>query len=434
MTASTNSCSASAALANACPTRPPGGFSEKIWDLVLVGGFLVAVYLPLCCLSPWQADEAIEQAEQRRAATFPQVEWVYRGPLPCPGTRSLLGFPVQFETWFNDHVGFRPWLVDAYKLARWHGLTTAGLDVLGRKESAGVIRGLDGWLFIGGKDQIDDYRCARPFTAEELDRWVRVLAARRRWLARRGIEYVLFVAPNPATIYPEYLPRAYDRVGNASRLDQLLAHVKQTACVEMLDVRGPLLEAKASHRLYQKTDTHWNDVGAWVAYHTLMSHLAKRWPGAAPFELADFDLTEVRAQGGDLARTLDSSDRIRDDWPTLSRRRPSRATVQVLDETQGVSFDRIATSPSAPLGGAVIWHDSFMKRLMPWLDEHWQRVRYLRVADFPADVITQERPQIVVHEIGERRLMAEIPDNPSDVWAEEQAEMMATVRDDGEVR
>ena len=41
---------------------------------------------------------------------------------------------------------------------------------------------------------------------EELLRWGRVLEERRRWLAERGISYLLVLVPNKHRMYAQYMP------------------------------------------------------------------------------------------------------------------------------------------------------------------------------------------------------------------------------------
>jgi alginate O-acetyltransferase complex protein AlgJ len=57
----------------------------------------------------------------------------------------------------------------------------------------------------------------------------------------------------------------------------------------------------------------------------------------------------------------------------------------------------------------VIFRDSFMSRLVPFLSEHFSRAVYLWQNDFDDDVVTREHPDIVIQEIVGRHLYGFIP-------------------------
>ena len=63
--------------------------------------------------------------------------------------------------------------------------------------------------------------------------------------------------------------------------------------------------------------------------------------------------------------------------------------------------------PSLPR--AVIFRDSFVSRLVPFLSEHFSRAVYLWQNDFDADVVTKEHPDVVIQEIVGRHLYNFIP-------------------------
>ena len=63
-------------------------------------------------------------------------------------------------------------------------------------------------------------------------RWIMDdLVARRDWLAERGIKYLVVVAPNKNTVYPEMLPGGFEKATDDSQLDQLLRYIKKNSIV-----------------------------------------------------------------------------------------------------------------------------------------------------------------------------------------------------------
>ena len=60
---------------------------------------------------------------------------------------------------------------------------------------------------------------------------------------------------------------AYNRLGTVlSRLDQLKAHLKANSTIcRVLDLRETILNEKSRHQVFYRTDTHWNNRGAWLS-------------------------------------------------------------------------------------------------------------------------------------------------------------------------
>ena len=117
-----------------------------------------------------------------------------------------------------------------------------------------------------------------------LERWRVVLEARRDWLAKRGIKYLLVVAPDKETIYAEDVPPWFTRAPGPSRLEQLREMLERTRAVDFLDLTDAVAAQKASERVYHLTDTHWNDAGAFAGYRAITARLAAWFPAVAPLD------------------------------------------------------------------------------------------------------------------------------------------------------
>jgi alginate O-acetyltransferase complex protein AlgJ len=67
----------------------------------------------------------------------------------------------------------------------------------------------------------------------------------------------------------------------------------------------------------------------------------------------------------------------------------------------------VIDDPSLPR--AVIFRDSFVSPLVPFLSEHFSRAVYLWQNDFDAGVVETEHPDVVIQEIVGRHLYNFIP-------------------------
>jgi hypothetical protein len=371
--------------------------SRRAADLALVVAFAGGTVAPLArsVLGP---PCAAVSSEFRRPA-----------PLPPLGLQAeqLWELPARFEAFYNDRFGFRGSLIQSLSAlqVRW----------LAHSSTAKVTVGKRGWLFSSELPGGPDHRAARPFTTEDLERWRRVLEARRDWLARRGIRYLFVVAPNKQSIYPEDLPRGLRRQQAAgSRVEQLVAHLAAHSDVPVLDLRRPLLAAKAGERVYDQTDTHWNDRGGYVGYRAILEALAPAFPVLAPRPRADFESVVERRKGGDLARMLSLDDQLPEEYLGLARRTPwhvreADAGIRLPPGPQPFAFEN--DDPGLPR--AVFLCDSFTTQMYPFLSEHFRRVVYLWQMAFPTfetQFLERERPDVVIQEMVERKLLLGVPD------------------------
>jgi alginate O-acetyltransferase complex protein AlgJ len=377
----------------------------RVADLILITGFLSAIWLPLVGML-FGLDAAFVFSENRTLAPRPSLAL----------KRDILrSFPATFESYFNDHFGFRK------RLIRW--LSVIKVEGLGVSSSPHVVLGKDGWLFLTSDPLLQDYRHTRLFSREELESWRRLLEARRDWLAARGIRYLFVVTPNKETIYPGLMPRAYNRVHQRSRLDQLVQYMCSHSDVRVLDVREDLLRSKDRERLYKITDSHWNQRGAHVAYQRIAGALSDWFPDVEPRPRSAYRGIAYPSKGGDLALMLGLEDRIRDEdllleplVPLLARpldagqwsANPLNAVRWSLPPgtpAQVPPFERANTN----LPRAVVFHDSFIGDLVHSLSEHFRRVVYSASDSFDRTLVDWERPDVVIQEMVERKLMLPPP-------------------------
>ena len=121
---------------------------------------------------------------------------------------------------------------------------------------------------------------AVPFTRDELEAWRTTLEHTQDWMESHGIAYVFVLAPDKHAVYPELLPASVRRVGAETRTDALVRYLGDHSTVPVLDLRDALRAAKIRERIYHRTDTHWNDRGAFAASQALLRLLAPA-PGGA---------------------------------------------------------------------------------------------------------------------------------------------------------
>jgi len=353
--------------ANSLPAQnsPAGG---KVWmsiaGMVL---FLCFLWLPMID-SLWPLLPSPPNTEKRALAPAPDLRW-----------EALRDFPKHFELYFNDHFGGRRWLVRMH-----HAIHVEYLGVSPQKE---VLVGRDGWLFFTPDKSLADHYGLIRYSPKELETIRRIIQKETRWLKERGIPFLILVGPDKQSIYPEYWPTASAANKPLTRLDQILAYLGPEEKENFIDVRRELVEAKKNGRVYSRTDTHWTSYGAFIAYRKVLEALSGSIPAIQPFSFSKFSLADRSAPGnGDLAAMLSLTGILSDREITMVPKHPLIPGHKKIPK-------------------AIIFHDSFIEQLKPFLEPHFEHIIYFPRGKTNLDYgqIDREHPNFVLLELVERQ-------------------------------
>jgi hypothetical protein len=128
------------------------------------------------------------------------------------------------------------------------------------------------------------------------------IETRVQWLKdnTNGTELIYVVVPNSMTVFPETVPAQYKRFEGEGRSAQFIKAAKDAGAT-VLNVTDAMLAHKTDEfKLFHKTDSHWTEYGAWVAYTELMNYISKKWPDAAPRKIEEMGFYEKDVDGGDM--------------------------------------------------------------------------------------------------------------------------------------
>jgi len=370
------------------PVPPPAPASFPVRDRVVATLFALAIAVPLVALTlTWT----------RTMTLFEK-----RAMAPWPAIALTASFPPDFERAFADRFGGRDTLI------RLHHASL--LELFGVSALTTVLPGRDGWYYWLGEDGLSldrHYRGVAPFPNAFVDATATELIRRHDWLAARGIAYVVVVVPEKFTIYPEHLPPWIVKSPQATPYDRVVAAL-QGSTVTLLDLRPALRAAKARERVYYQTDSHWNYLGAMVAYDAIMREaqraLSPRLPEVVPPRRPDY-VPGTDYYSGDLIGMLGMPGRIReDDVAPLGK---------ILADNTSRCAKRIAAQPSdveiyeCNRPGslrAVVYRDSMAIPLIPMLAENFSRVVFITGRALDPELIEREKPDLVIEEMVERAL------------------------------
>ncbi len=361
---------------------------DRLYTLVFI---TVLVVMGLAAFRP-QPSTTLE-AENRTMA-----------PWPALGIDPTL--PTAFERAFADRFGGRETLLKFRNRAQ--------VRLFGAPASSNVMIGRDGWLFFLGEDgtAFDRfYRGTLAVSDAQLHAVVAELKRRRDFLAANGIAYVVTIAPDKTTIYAEQLPWWATQLVPRTPLDRLVDAIRADGSLRFVDVRAALRAAKLRERVYFSTDSHWNLLGAAVAYRALMREvtdaLAPRHVEIAPVALPPY-VPAVDVYRGDLARLTGDPEWFGEpDYAPLGKvlAAPQTRCAKRTDAEQNNGFERYACD-RADLPRAIMYRDSMAIPLIPLIAENFSRSVYVGSRQLDSAFVLRERPDVVIEEMVERSMLA----------------------------
>jgi hypothetical protein len=270
-----------------------------------------------------------------------------------------------------------------------------------------VLVGRHGRLFLDyDTNQIMAQHTGRlRFTSGELEAWRAQLEERIDWLASRGTHYLFVVAPDVAAVFPHDLPEHVRPVADRP-LVQLMRHLEETGSPAEILYPLDALADESRHVTYPKTETHWSEWGAFLAYRAICEKLLEvvRMREITERQIVVHDNTLE----GDLGSKLD---------PPVSS---PHAFVEVRGVAQArfVADNRVEnrgrrieySCEAAPDVCCLLLGDSYAAGFVPILAESFRRVVLAYVPTLDRALVEEVQPDVVIHEMAERFLIS-VPDD-----------------------
>lgn len=304
------------------------------------------------------------------------------------GQESAVQKTSREESWFEAvQGGIRRFTADLFlkgEMIDFNRNLTRRLTGNRYMESTLVLLGKENWLFYKAKgdgEPLEDYMGTNHFPEEELQTIAGNLTAMRDVLEQeRGIRFVAMGIPNKENMYPEYMPDTVPKLNQTSKADQLAEYLRENTDVTYVYLKEALLKAKEDYEIYYKTDTHWNQIGAFVG---LQAFFAQVYGTCAAPESVSFEVSGGYA--GDLATVA----RLKDSWciDTLYTFR-----VETADPAQ--HRDEVL----------LIIGDSFSNYLKDIAGPYYEKVYRVTAAEFTMSMLDRYRPDIVLWELVERKM------------------------------
>lgn len=269
-----------------------------------------------------------------------------------------------------------------------------------------TLVGPNGWLVYATDRSMDRFQNVRPLTETDLTAYKKSLLEFQTLVEANGAKLFFVVAPYKNTVYPEYVPAEIPKIGAKSQVDQILNYLVRQSSIQVIDLRPAMFQAKQDAQVYYSTDTHWNDLGGFAAYQSILEALKPTFPQLSPHPISDFDISAQPPKVMDLSFIIGSKSLVEERVQlTPLFRRTSHADTMTLPSGRHVTFAR---TQSIDLPVALFFHDSFLYSVMPFLSEHFSRTFYVDIQAgndmLPRAWVEQVRPDVVIIVLNEHFL------------------------------
>lgn len=313
---------------------------------------------------------------------------------PSLSVDSYETFPKDYTAYFNDHLQFRNDLVTLN--------TEIDYFVYNKSTIEKVIVGGNNWLFYARVDDGDPISCyhgTNLFNDEELQALTANCIRQRDFLAEQGKEFVIFIAPNKERMYSEYMPYYYGQPAPNYRALQVYQYLKANTDLRVIYPYDELMQAKndAGVNIYFKTDTHWNNIGAYVGARSLCKELGIEMPS-----LTSEEITIVKGNhiSGDLAQMLNLKKQLEFADYRYSIVGYDTHNMETIKSNNSEAYIYHATD--ADPRKIYIIRDSFSSAMAPYIGSQFTDSYLRHINSYSYENLVEQNPDIVVYETVER--------------------------------
>lgn len=298
------------------------------------------------------------------------------------------------ERFVNDDLKLRPPLLDLQRMIY--------VTALGRSPAPDkVVIGEDGWLFLGEYfgDIIKESKGIKTLNEEERKLMVDNVVRSKEFLKGKGIDYFLTIAPNKHSVYGEHLPIA--KVG-PNILETFTKDIGKK--VNFIDLKKDY-DKNGPDILFDKTNTHFNGIGAFEASNTLIEEMRKKYPDIPSLIREDYTKSLYNPKTDELTRMLRVENKL--DKITFMNTSGKRANtgpkqLPVPDRFPMKNFyEKRYVNEGKPYK-VLMFGDSFMGQMVPFLKTQFGEVTFVGENMLNSEAVMIDKPDIVIQEIVER--------------------------------
>jgi hypothetical protein len=271
--------------------------------------------------------------------------------------------------------------------------------------------GEDDWIFYIGGPAKENFENRKPLTKNELSSIKNVLEKRAIWLKERGIHFYMVFPPMSQTVYKEHIGPRMRQYYKQTKSEQLLEYLKKNSDLDIIDVYSPLMKIKNNPGLkspYYKNNCHWNYIGGYAAYCSIIDYIKKDLPEIGePLTAKDFNWVLTDKYKPDLLQLMDI-----DMFYQFQQYIPVMNYNIITDTIYPVYLDLNASAPPACVRTnrkshptMLMFGDSYAASIVEFLFNNFSKTYFIWTPLFHPDIIEKEKPDIVIQEMVDASIM-----------------------------
>lgn len=271
--------------------------------------------------------------------------------------------------------------------------------------SSQVVAGKEDWLFYVEKidsDSIADYEGTDRYTEAELMEFLYATVENQNRMNEKGIQLAVLVVPNKENVYSEYMPDYYIH-NPISNTDLLVEYLKSNG-INIVSSKEDMLKLSSKYQLYYPYDSHWNQLGAYVAVGTVLRQFDIHMEELQNRKITSYPLHGNYHEGAwsDLANMSGLNYVLNDE-----REFEVEGTIQMDWNQYAISqYNKEVwhyNNPDAMVAGKVfLIGDSCRTAMIPALSEVYQDVYVIHRTDYNPQMLEAVQPDYVIVEYVER--------------------------------
>lgn len=353
---------------------------NKVREIIFIIIFFIAIIIPMIMLN----NKTFDDKEKRELVKLPSFI-INKG--------VNYNFSKDFDSWFNDHYGLRENFISIN--------SNIHLNIFKDSPNYNVITGKNNWLFYGKENSVEYFQGKNLYSVEQLHHIAYVLNNRQKDLKQKGIDFVIILSPNKETIYNEYYKSGIHNISGITKTDQFVDFMKNHSTIKVIDLRETLLQSKGKDDLYYKTDSHWNQYGAFFGAKKIISEIKKiGYNNINDLDLNDYNIVNKdKITQGDLLNIIGATKYK--EYNEIEFSNKNRDGFKYIKTNE---FDFKTENENKELPTAVMFRDSFATNLVPFMSRSFKEIRYnwMFRNRFDMKIIEEEKPNLVIIEAVER--------------------------------
>lgn len=311
----------------------------------------------------------------------------------------------KIDSYMSMKFGFRNQMVNIYNQFHYSLFSESKQNL--------VIAGKDGWLFYS--EALKDYNGENVLNEYEISKIAKILSITERSVNLMGAQFVFVSAPNKMEIYSEYMPYYLLENTEAGNYEKLFMALREYN-VTNVDLKKVLKEKADDSKvpIYHKLDSHWNNMGAAIAYESIMKST-----GFDYIEFSILNYTIKPEDNIDLHKMLFPQKDIMDEDVFFDR----EMEYYPISNFRGADDLIIETVNESRENSVLVYRDSFGNSMYKFFAENFGEAMFMRAV--PYNLSNAKDKDLVVIEIVERNI-GNLLNNPPVTEA-----LLTTVKVDG---